>query len=142
MCFVCAGLPKEAVQDVYKAAITKAGSTNTQQHLSNAFVAALTQIDDVNSGQQLLDSLLAAVEETIKSSGCTAAQKFTKGVLVRMRVAPATWHCARHVLHNACCTQMLSLGTEYTPCFRVAACQVSPAACLYSPRNTRLLGST
>lgn len=78
------GLPKGAVQDVYKAAITKAGSTNTQQHLSHAFVAALTQIDDVNSGQELLDNLLAAVEETIKSSGCTAAQKFTKGLFTKL----------------------------------------------------------
>jgi hypothetical protein len=69
------------VQDVYKAAITKAGSSNTQQHLSNGFVAALTQINDVNSGQELLDNLMAAVEGTIKSSGCAAAQKFTEGGL-------------------------------------------------------------
>lgn len=81
-CFCCcSGLPKEAVQDVYKAAITKAGSSNTQQHLSNGFVAALTQINDVNSGQELLDNLMAAVEGTIKSSGCAAAQKFTEGGL-------------------------------------------------------------
>lgn len=76
---LCAGLPKAAVQDVYRAAITKAGSTNTQQHLSNGFVSALTQIDDVNSGQDLLDNLLAAVEGTIKASGCSAAEKFVQG---------------------------------------------------------------
>lgn len=74
-----AGLPREAIQDVYKAAITKAGSSNTQQQLSNGFVSALTQIDDVNSGQELLDNLLAAVEATIKASGCVSAQKFTQG---------------------------------------------------------------
>jgi hypothetical protein len=74
-----AGLPKEAVQDVYRAAITKAGSSNTQQQLSNGFVSALTQINDVNSGQELLDNLLAAVEGTIKASGCTAAEKFSQG---------------------------------------------------------------
>lgn len=79
LCVYVAGLPREAIQDVYRAAITKAGSTDTQQHLSNGFVAALTQIDDVNSGQELLDNLLAAVEATIKSSGCAAAQKFTQG---------------------------------------------------------------
>lgn len=75
------GLPREAVQDVYKAAITKAGASNVQQQLSNGFVSALTQIDDVNSGQELLDNLLAAVEATIKTSGCGAAEKFTQGKL-------------------------------------------------------------
>lgn len=116
----CAGLPKGAVQDVYKAAITKAGSTNTQQHLSHAFVAALTQIDDVNSGQELLDNLLAAVEETIKSSGCTAAQKFTKGVLVRLCVAPATWKACHScaVIGNPANTLHLTPGT-LLPCGRL-----------------------
>lgn len=74
-----AGLPKEAIQDIYKAAITRSGASDTQQHLSTGFVSALTQINDVNSGQELLDNLLAAVESTIKSSGCPAAEKFTKG---------------------------------------------------------------
>lgn len=78
-CNRAAGLPKEAVQDVYRAAITKAGSSNTHQQLSNGFVSALTQINDVNSGQELLDNLLAALEGTIKASGCTAAEKFTQG---------------------------------------------------------------
>jgi hypothetical protein len=75
----CAGLPKQAVQDVYRAAITKAGSSNTQQQLSNGFVAALTQIDDANSGQDLLDNLLAALDGTVKASGCPAAEKFAQG---------------------------------------------------------------
>lgn len=78
------GLPKEAVQDVYRAAITKAGSSNTQQQLSNGFVSALTQINDVNSGQELLDNLLAAVEGTIKASGCTAAEKFSQGLYAKL----------------------------------------------------------
>lgn len=76
---VTVGLPQEAVQDVYKAAITKAGEQKTQQQLSNGFVAALTQINDVNNGQELLDNLLSAVEGTIKASGCKSAEKFTQG---------------------------------------------------------------
>lgn len=64
---------------MYRAAITKAGSSNTQQQLSNGFVAALTQIDDANSGQDLLDNLLAALDGTVKASGCPAAEKFAQG---------------------------------------------------------------
>ena len=80
------------MQDVYKAAITKAGSSNTQQQLSNGFVAALTQISDVNSGQELLDNLLAAVEGTIKASGCSAAHKFTQGAFIaRVHSSPNNW---------------------------------------------------
>jgi hypothetical protein len=80
------GLPKEAVREVYKAAITRAGATDTAQHLSNGFVAALTQVgDDVASGQALLDNLLAAMGATIKASGCDAARQFATGVRVRRR---------------------------------------------------------
>lgn len=78
------GLPKQAVQDVYRAAITKAGSSNTQQQLSSGFVAALTQIDDANSGQDLLDNLLAALDGTVKASGCPAAEKFAQGLYTKL----------------------------------------------------------
>lgn len=101
------------MQDVYQAAITKAGNSNTQQQLSNGFVSALIQINDVNSGQELLDNLLAAVESTIKSSGCTAAAEFVQGANLPVDTArclgaaagPAACRAFYRLSANVVCSQ-------------------------------------
>lgn len=79
-----AGLPKEAVRQVYRAAITQASASDSSQQLSNGFVAALTQVGDVAAGQSLLDNLLVALAGTIKASGCGAAEKFAAGLFAKL----------------------------------------------------------
>jgi hypothetical protein len=73
-----AGIPKEAAQDVYTAAITKAGTDKEQWQLSNAFVAAFAQLDSAKDSDKLLESLLHAVDYTITFNGCEAPKAFAK----------------------------------------------------------------
>lgn len=75
------GVPREAVQDVYTAAITKAGTEAEQQHLSNAFVAAIAQLDSSEDSSKLLESLLSAIDYTITFNGCDAPRTFAKSEL-------------------------------------------------------------
>lgn len=74
-----AGIPKEAVQDVYTQAITKAATDKEQVDLSNAFVAAFTQLDTREHSNKLLDSLLTAIDYTITFDGCKQPEPFAKG---------------------------------------------------------------
>uniref|UniRef100_A0A383VYG4 Uncharacterized protein n=1 Tax=Tetradesmus obliquus TaxID=3088 RepID=A0A383VYG4_TETOB len=78
------GIPKEAVQDVYTAAITKAGTEKEQWQLSNAFVAAFAQLDSAKHSDKLLESLLSAVDYTITFNGCEAPKAFAKSLFARL----------------------------------------------------------
>lgn len=79
MFMMMAGLPKEAVQDVYTQAITKAATDKEQVDLSNAFVAAFTQLDTREHSNKLLDTLLTALDYTITFNGCKQPEPFAKG---------------------------------------------------------------
>lgn len=77
------GLPREAVKEVFTAAITKAGESSSQQQLSSAFVEAFAQLDSDN-GNKLLDSLLGAMDATVAVSGCSSAHEFAAGLFRRL----------------------------------------------------------
>lgn len=83
-CTCAAGLPKDAVKDIYTAAITRAGVDKKQSQLGNAFAAVFNQLDSSSNASELLDTLLAAVDRTIAVSGCKSAKAFTRGLFSRL----------------------------------------------------------
>lgn len=80
--YCTAGVAQEAVQDVYTAAITQAGTSKEQQDLSNAFVAAFAQLPGKQDSNKLLETLLSAVDYTITFNGCEQPKPFVTGELV------------------------------------------------------------